>query len=58
MAGNLTNPPLFLKPQVVRGLLGIGHPKRIVEGPVRSDIHLADHCPPSRIYPKKGAAND
>lgn len=58
MTGNLKNAPLFLTPQVVRGLIGIGHPKRIIEVPIRTDIRLDDHCPPSRVYLKKGAAND
>lgn len=33
---NLKNPPLFLTPQVTRGLIGIGHPKRVAQLEVKS----------------------
>jgi len=47
---NVKNAPIYLTPQVVRGILGIGHPERIVTLEV-IDIPLADACPPSKIYP-------
>jgi len=47
---NVKNAPIYLTPQVVRGILGIGHPKRVVTLEV-VDIPLADACPPSKIYP-------
>lgn len=39
---NLRPAPLFLTPQVVRGVLGIGHPKRVVELPVEGRVNAAD----------------
>lgn len=47
---NIKNAPIYLTPQVVRGILDIGHPKRVVTLEV-VDIPLADACPPSKIYP-------
>lgn len=39
---NLHPAPLFLTPQVTRGLLGIGHPKRTAELAVEGRINGAD----------------
>lgn len=44
---NLKPPPLFLTPQTVRGMRGVGHPKRVVQVPVES-MALSDKCPPSK----------
>ncbi|VWX62532.1 hypothetical protein [Sphingorhabdus sp. 109] len=47
---NIKNAPIYLTPQVVRGVLGIGHPQRVVTLEV-VEIPLADACPASKIYP-------
>jgi len=39
---NLRPAPLFLTPQAVRGVLGIGHPKRAVELAVEGRVNAAD----------------
>lgn len=36
---NLRNAPLFLTPQVTRGLLGVGHPQRMVELKVEGRVN-------------------
>jgi len=53
---NVKNAPIFLTPQVVRGILGIGHPKLVVTLEI-VDIPLADACPPSKIYPAQKATS-
>lgn len=39
---NLRPAPLFLTPQVVRGVLGIGNPKRTVQLAVEGRVNAAD----------------
>jgi hypothetical protein len=39
---NLRPAPLFLTPQAVRGVLGIGHPKRAAELAVEGRVNAAD----------------
>lgn len=39
---NLRPAPLFLTPQVVSGVLGIGHPKRTVQLAVEGRVNAAD----------------
>lgn len=43
---NLKPPPLFLTPQVTRGLLGIGHPKRVADIEVKGAVNAADQAKP------------
>lgn len=47
---NLRNAPLFLTPQTVRGVLGIGHPKRTAELPIEGRVNGSDKlAQPSKV---------
>jgi hypothetical protein len=59
MVKNVKHGPLFLTPQVIRGLQGIGHAKRMASVRVRSDIKLKDEIPERAVrYGSQGPRRD